>query len=140
MQFFHQHRGDSSYDSRNKQQTAKAFIEHSFYYTNHKIKTIFDIDENEHREMVSLLLIPYKKHPNGIKKIFKEYWLEFFDSVGWIDNLDEQCFMYDYNSFLNALNHTFRVISNNIRYDVKRKELSPCITLTRSLTGGIPTR
>ena len=94
-----------------------------FYYTNHKIKTIFDIEENEHREMVSLLLIPYKKHPNGIKKIFKNYWLEFFDSVGWIDNLDEQCFMYDYNSFLNALNHTFRVISNNIRYDVKRKEL-----------------
>ena len=94
-----------------------------FYYTNHKIKTIFDFDENEHREFVSLFLIPYKKHPNGIKKIFKEYWLEFFDSVGWIDNLDEQCFLYDYNSFLNALNHTFRVISNNIRYDVKRKEL-----------------
>ena len=94
-----------------------------FYYTNHEIKTIFDFDENEHRELISLFSIPFKKHPNGIKKIFKDYWLGFFDSNGWIDNLDEQCFMYDYDSFLYALNHTFRVISNNIRYDVKRKEL-----------------
>ena len=49
-----------------------------FYYTNHEIKKIFDFDENEHRELVSLFLIPYKKHPNRIKKIFKDYWLEFF--------------------------------------------------------------
>ena len=101
----------------------KHSLDLGFYYTNHEIKTIFDFGENEHKELIKFLLIPFKKHPNGVKKLFLDYWLRNFNVIGQIDNLDEQCFMYDYDSFVNALNYTFRVISNNIRYDVKRKEL-----------------
>ena len=51
-------------------------------------------------------------HPNGFKKIkpydtTKEYW--------WYDNLDEQCYFYDYMSLLKILNDNFLAYSKAIR-------------------------
>ncbi len=51
------------------------------------------------------IYFPAPNHPNGIKKIkpidtTKDYW--------WYDNLDEQCYYYDYTSVLNALNTMLR--------------------------------
>lgn len=37
------------------------------------------------------------------------------DEEGYIDNTDEQCFIYDYSTFIDALNKTTRVITENIR-------------------------
>ena len=51
--------------------------------------------------VISNLFFPKPNHLNDIKKIkpidsTKTYW--------WYDNLDEQCYFYDYTSVLNALN------------------------------------
>ena len=50
------------------------------------------------------LKFPKPKHPKDIKKIkpvdsTKNYW--------WYDNLDEQCYFYDYTSLINAINNVF---------------------------------
>ena len=58
-------------------------------------------------------------HPNGIKKIkpidtTKDYW--------WYDNLDEQCYFYDYTSVLNIINNIFYLISNFSRTHYKTED------------------
>ena len=60
----------------------------------------------------SYLRFPGPNHPNGIKKIkpkdtTKKYW--------WYDNLDEQCYYYDYTSVLNALNLVILSNSKSMR-------------------------
>ena len=59
---------------------------------------------------------PAPNHPNGIKKIkpidsTKRYW--------WYDNLDEQCYFYDYTSVLSALNVLFFNDADDIRTKIK---------------------
>ena len=67
----------------------------------------------------SKIYFPKPNHPNGIKKIkpidtTKKYW--------WYDNLDEQCYFYDYISVLNALNDIFINDANEIRTKFKRTD------------------
>ena len=66
------------------------------------------------------LKFPKPNHPNGIKKI------KPIDSTKkyWYDNLDEQCYFYDYTSLINAINKTFLELTEKLRKDILHKELN----------------
>ena len=64
----------------------------------------------------------YSPHPNGLKK------LSNWDNSGYIDNLDEQCYYYDYVSVVNSINYSISLLTDKIRtwksptYKYKRLE------------------
>ena len=68
------------------------------------------------------VFFPFTAHPNRLKK------LSNWEDNGYIDNLDEQCYYYDYTSVVNAINFTVTRHTNKIRnyqntsYGYKRLE------------------
>ena len=55
------------------------------------------------------LIFLHNKHPNGFKK------LSNWENANYIDNLDEQCYFYDYASVISGLNKTFKDSTENKR-------------------------
>ena len=55
------------------------------------------------------IYLPFTPHPNGIKK------LSNWKNNGYIDNLDEQCYYYDYTSVVNGINYSISLLTNKIR-------------------------
>ena len=76
------------------------------YYT-YKLDGNWIKKQNDGDSAVCIFYLPYPNHPNGIKKIkpvdsTKQYW--------WYDNLDEQCYFYDYTTLLNVINNVIYII------------------------------
>ena len=61
-------------------------------------------------ENFDFLKFLYINHPNGLKKL-----TDWEDKTGYIDNLDEQCYYYDYTSVLFSLNKSLRTSTNYIQ-------------------------
>ena len=68
------------------------------------------------------VFLPFTPHPNGLKK------LSNWKNNGYIDNLDEQCYYYDYTSVVNGINYSISFMTKEIRdwvntsYGYKRLE------------------
>ena len=52
------------------------------------------------------LTFPINEHPNGLKK------LSNWEDEGYIVNLDEQCYYYDYTTLVNVMNTAFKDLTN----------------------------
>lgn len=80
-------------------------ITHDIYFEYYyNISSYWKGWSNAHSSRSECLQFPKPNHPKGIKKIkpidsTKDYW--------WYDNLDEQCYFYDYTSLINAINNAF---------------------------------
>ena len=55
------------------------------------------------------LLFSFSPHPNDYKK------LSNWEVNGYIDNLDEQCYYYDYTSVVNSINHSLSDATYDLR-------------------------
>ena len=51
----------------------------------------------------------YSPHPNGLKK------LSNWENNGYIDNLDEQCYYYDYTFIVNSINYNLSLLTDKLR-------------------------
>ena len=101
----------------NKKQYIKQISENLFT-TNHEIymKVYLDVFKpngewvkNEWQWNSRNAYFPFTPHPNGLKK------LSNWRNNGYIDNLDEQCYYYDYTSVVNAINYSISILSKDIR-------------------------
>ena len=94
-------------------------IANNCFTTNHKINLMvyFDSLNPSGRKWVrgftqwsrTYVYLPFTPHPNGLKK------LSNWEKNGYIDNLDEQCYYYDYTSVVNAINYSILYNANNAR-------------------------
>ena len=87
-----------------------------FFYTEHVIKFLIDFEYSDLTEWKKKNTVgnyrfrfSYFPHPNGIKK------LSYSKTIEYIDNLDEQCYYYDYTSVINDLNNEFARYTKNVR-------------------------
>ena len=97
----------------------KYYISENSFSTNHTmyLNVYFDgKNPNDGKWIRNLLqrnstyvLLPFTPHPNGLKK------LSNWGDNGYIDNLDEQCYYYDYTSVVNAINYAINKNANNMR-------------------------
>lgn len=83
-------------------------ISENIFTTNYeiKLKVYFDgikpngkWNRNGWQTESDFVYLPFTPHPNGLKK------LSNWKNNGYIDNLDEQCYYYDYTSVVNAINY-----------------------------------
>ena len=102
-----------------------------FFYTVHVIKFLIDFEYRDLTEWKKndtvgnyRFRFSYFPHPNGIKK------LSYSKTIDYIDNLDEQCYYYDYTSVINDLNNEFARYTKNERehesYDGVKKLIHWC--------------
>ena len=97
-----------------------------FFDTNHEIKATINYVvtgsyKTIYQETTDTLRVPYNCHVNDIKKVDSSYWTKY--NFGYIDNLDEQCYYYEYSSFINGLNYTFQKMTENLRdYAIEREK------------------